>query len=177
WLQEYRFDGLRIDAAHAITERDWLVEMAGFVRERMEPDRLIHLVLENDDNTASLMTQGFDGQWNDDAHHILHHILTGETQGYYAAYAQEPTGKLARCLSDGFIYQGEASDAHAGRIRGEPSGHLPPTSFVCFLQNHDQIGNRALGERLISLCEPDLTALRAAVALQILMPQIPLLFM
>lgn len=177
WLREYRFDGLRLDAVHAITERDWLIDMARFVRSHIDPDRLIHLVLENDDNAASLMTQGFDGQWNDDGHHILHHILTGETQGYYAAYAEQPTSKLARFLADGFIYQGESSDAHAGRARGEPSSHLAPTSFVCFLQNHDQVGNRALGERLVSLCEPDLTALRAAVALQLLIPHIPLLFM
>jgi maltooligosyltrehalose trehalohydrolase len=177
WLREYRFDGLRLDAVHAISEKDWLLEMADFVRRHIEPGRHVHLVLENDDNAASLLSAGFEAQWNDDGHHVLHHLLTGESQGYYAAYADDPMCKLARCLADGFIYQGEPTVVRDGKPRGEPTAGLPPYAYVFFLQNHDQIGNRAFGERLISLCRAGPDALRAAAALQILAPHIPMLFM
>ncbi|PLC49264.1 malto-oligosyltrehalose trehalohydrolase [Pollutimonas subterranea] len=177
WLREYRFDGLRLDAVHAISDTDWLPEMARFVRQNLDPYRYVHLVLENDDNDASLLGQGFDAQWNDDAHHVLHVMLTGETQGYYSSYKDDPTGKLARCLAEGFIYQGEPSPWRNGQPRGEPSADLPPHAFVFFLQNHDQTGNRAMGERLISLCAGKTDALKAAVALQLLAPHIPMLFM
>jgi maltooligosyltrehalose trehalohydrolase len=179
WLDEFRFDGLRLDAVHAISEKDWLVEMAGRVRAAIPPERHVHLVLENDDNSARLLERSssrlFDAQWNDDMHHILHVMLTGEREGYYAGYNNQRAEKLARGLSEGFIYQGEASLYPGGRLRGEPSAQLPPTSFVFFLQNHDQVGNRAFGERLTTLAHPH--ALRAAMALQLLSPQIPLLFM
>ena len=178
WLKEYRFDGLRFDAVHAIVDKEeWLQELALRLREALPPGRMAHLVLENEDNTASLLRHGFDAQWNDDAHHVLHHLLTGETRGYYAAYEQRPTEKLARALAQGFIYQGEPSPAHGGRPRGELSYMLPPTAFVFFLQNHDQVGNRAQGERLARLCRDRPDALMAAVALQLLCPAIPLLFM
>jgi maltooligosyltrehalose trehalohydrolase len=177
WLREYRFDGLRLDAVHAIHDQDWLPEMASFVRAHVASGRYVHLVLENDNNSASLLQRGFDAQWNDDAHHVVHHLLTGETQGYYAAYEDEPAQRLARVLAEGFAYQGQPSITRAGKPRGEPSAMLPPTSFVFFLQNHDQIGNRAFGERLITLCGSDVRGLHAAVALQLLSPQIPLLFM
>jgi maltooligosyltrehalose trehalohydrolase len=179
WLTEFRFDGLRLDAVHAISEKDWLVEMAQRVRAAVPAGRHIHLVLENDDNSASLLARSpqrlFDAQWNDDMHHIMHVMLTGEREGYYAGYSGQAAEKLARGLSEGFIYQGEASLHPGGHRRGEPSAHLPPTSFVFFLQNHDQVGNRAFGERLTTLAHPH--ALRAAAALQLLSPQIPLLFM
>jgi len=175
WLHEYRFDGLRIDAAHAIGDDGWLRELAERVHESLEPQRHVHLVLENEHNTASLLQTHFDAQWNDDAHNTLHVLLTGEHEGYYRAYAERPIAKLARVLSEGFVYQGEPSPIHDGAARGEPSAHLPPTSFVMFLQNHDQVGNRALGERLRTLCAPQ--ALLAATALLLLSPQIPLLFM
>lgn len=175
WIMEYRFDGLRIDAAHAIGEQDWLVEMAQAVRAETEPGRHVHLVLEHDDNASSLLEQGFNAQWNDDAHHVLHVLLTGESDGYYRDYAQAPAEKLARCLAEGFVYQGEPSSHRNGQTRGEPSAGLPPTAFVSFLQNHDQIGNRAFGERLTTLAHP--AALRVAQALLLLSPQIPLLFM
>jgi maltooligosyltrehalose trehalohydrolase len=175
WLIEYRFDGLRFDAVHAITEADWLDEMAAKVRRTVEPGRQIHLVLENDDNTASHLVRDFDAQWNDDGHHVLHVLLTGEHEGYYADYADEPSARLARCLKEGFIYQGEPSPHRNGKTRGTPSAELPPTAFVLFLQNHDQIGNRAFGDRLTALA--DSKALEAAIALQLLCPQIPLLFM
>ncbi|RQH05676.1 malto-oligosyltrehalose trehalohydrolase [Paraburkholderia dinghuensis] len=176
WLTEYRFDGLRIDAAHAIGNAPWLRELSDHVHARIETGRHVHLVLENDRNAANLLETHFDAQWNDDAHHALHVLLTGENEGYYRSYAAHPIRKLARVLAEGFAYQGEASPAHAGQPRGEPSAHLPTSAFVVFLQNHDQIGNRAFGERLRKLCDDD-DALRAATALQLLTPQIPLLFM
>jgi maltooligosyltrehalose trehalohydrolase len=175
WLMEYRFDGLRFDAVHAISEPDWLDEMAATIRATVEKGRRVHLVLENDANIASHLRRDFDAQWNDDAHHVLHVLLTGETEGYYADYAEDRAGKLARSLAEGFVYQGEASRHRDGAPRGTPCADLPPTAFVLFLQNHDQIGNRALGERLAVLADP--AALEAAIVLQILAPHIPLMFM
>ncbi|MCD0505269.1 malto-oligosyltrehalose trehalohydrolase [Bordetella petrii] len=177
WLTEYRFDGLRLDAVHAIPEPGWLPEMADYVRSRVPASRRIHLVVENDDNRASLLRHGYDAQWNDDGHHVLHHLLTRESHGYYADYAQNPGGMLARCLAEGFVYQGQPTLRDAKRRRGEPSSDLSPTAFILFLQNHDQIGNRAFGERLRTLVGERTGALRAAIALQLLSPQIPLIFM
>lgn len=173
WLLEYRFDGLRLDAVHAIEDPDFLQELAATVREHIDPPRHVWLTLENEHNQASLLEQGFDAQWNDDGHNALHVLLTGETEAYYADFAEQPTEKLARCLSQGFAYQGHTN--RHGRARGEPSGHLPPSAFVLFLQNHDQIGNRAFGERLHQLTAPQ--ALHAATVLLLLSPMIPLLFM
>jgi maltooligosyltrehalose trehalohydrolase len=173
WLMEYRFDGLRFDAVHAIKEQDWVDEMAAAVRATVEPGRHVHLVLEHH-NDASHLEKDFNAQWNDDGHNVLHVLLTGEDGGYYLDYADRPAEKLARCLAEGFIYQGEQSQ-YLAAPRGMPSGHLPPTAFVLFLQNHDQIGNRAFGDRLAALTEP--AALEAAIALLLLGPQIPLLFM
>ena len=175
WLMEYRFDGLRLDAVHALTERDWLPEMAAAVRTAVEPGRHVHLVLENENNDAALLEHGFDAQWNDDAHHVMHLLLTGERDGYYADFADDPTGGLARWLRDGFVFQGQPCRHRDNAPRGQPSGHLPTTAFVNCLQNHDQIGNRAMGERLSMLARPE--ALRAATALLLLTPQIPMLFM
>ncbi|MGR3909037.1 malto-oligosyltrehalose trehalohydrolase [Burkholderia sp. SR8] len=176
WLDEFRFDGLRIDAAHAIDDDAWLRELAHRVRAYAGDARHVHLVLENERNSASLLgPDGFDAQWNDDFHNSTHVLLTGEREGYYRAYADAPLRHLARTLGEGFAYQGEPSPLHGGAPRGEPSTHLPPTAFVTFLQNHDQIGNRAFGERLRALANDD--AVRAATALMLLAPQIPLLFM
>jgi maltooligosyltrehalose trehalohydrolase len=175
WLMEYRFDGLRLDAVHAIPEPGWLDEMAATVRATVEPGRHVHLVLEHDGNVASHLHQQFDAQWNDDGHHVLHVLLTGEIEGYYADYKDDPATGLARCLAEGFVYQGQPSPHRDGQPRGTPSQGLSPTAFVLFLQNHDQVGNRAFGERLTALAAP--AALEAAIALQILCPQIPLLFM
>jgi maltooligosyltrehalose trehalohydrolase len=174
WLQEYRFDGLRFDAVHAFHDRDFLVEMGRSVRKAIESDRYVHLVLENDDNDAEALRQGFDAQWSDDGHHALHILLTGERVGYYADYP-DPAAALVRVLKEGFAYQGEASGHRGGERRGSASGDLPPTAFVLFLQNHDQVGNRAFGERLTVLANP--AALAAATLLMLLSPQIPLLFM
>jgi len=146
WLMEYRFDGLRFDAVH-----------------------------EHDGNVAEHLRRDFDAQWNDDGHHVLHVMLTGEKEGYYGDYADRPVERLARSLREGFVYQGDSSRHRNGEARGTPSADLPPTAFVLFLQNHDQIGNRAFGDRLTASVEP--RALEAAIALQLLCPQIPLLFM
>lgn len=173
WLMEYRFDGLRLDAVHAIEDPDFLQELAQRVRDQTRPGRNVWLNLENEHNQASLLEQGFDAQWNDDGHNALHVLLTGETDAYYEDYAENPTEQLARCLSEGFVFQGHIN--RHGEARGEPSGHLPPSSFVLFLQNHDQIGNRAFGERLHQLAPTD--ALKAATALLLLSPMIPLMFM
>jgi maltooligosyltrehalose trehalohydrolase len=113
-------------------------------------------------------------QWNDDFHHALHVLLTNERDGYYIDYADEPMHHLGRVLTEGFAYQGERS-RFSGEPRGESSAHLPPSAFVAFLQNHDQVGNRAFGERLARLVE--LERLRAAAAVLLLSPQIPMMFM
>jgi malto-oligosyltrehalose trehalohydrolase len=186
WLRHYRFDGLRLDAVHAIVEPadpPVLHRLSRAVGElAAETGRKIHLVLENDDNCASLLDPRTDppqgkyrAQWNDDYHHAWHVLLTGETNGYYRDYEKAPRGHLARVLSSGFAYQGEMSAHRDGRLRGEASGALPPTAFVDFLQNHDQIGNRALGDRLSTLA--DEAALTAALAITLLAPMQPLLFM
>ncbi|ANI14939.1 malto-oligosyltrehalose trehalohydrolase [Pseudomonas citronellolis] len=172
WVRDYRVDGLRLDAVHAIADKDFLVELAGRARAAAQ-GRHLHLVLENEDNQASLLRKGFDAQWNDDLHHVLHHLLTGEREGYYADYAEATTAKLCACLGEGFVFQGQRD--HRGRARGEPSAGLPPLAFVAFLQNHDQVGNRALGERLVALSRPE--RLRVAVALVLLAPMVPMLFM
>lgn len=175
WLRDYRIDGLRFDAVHAIENDDFLDRMAGEIRAAL-PERHVHLVLENEKNDADRLRAGcYDAQWNDDFHNVLHVLLTGETSAYYGDFADRPAERLARCLKEGFIYQGEGSPNHDGRPRGKPSGNLPSTAFVAFLQNHDQVGNRAMGERLIRLTDKD--RLRAATALLLLGPQIPLLFM
>lgn len=173
WLQDYRFDGLRFDAVHAIEDPTFLQDLAEHVRETIPSERHVWLTLENEFNEAGRMDQGYDAQWNDDGHNTLHVLLTGETDAYYTDFAEKPTQKLARLLGEGFVYQGEST--RHGHARGEPSGHLPPTSFVLFLQNHDQIGNRAFGERLVQLSPPP--ALQAATALLLLSPMIPLMFM
>jgi malto-oligosyltrehalose trehalohydrolase len=173
WLMEYRFDGLRFDAVHAIEDQDWVDEMAAAVRATVEPGRQVHLVLEHH-NDAGHLAKDCDAQWNDDGHNALHVLLTGEDGGYYRDYADQPAEKLARVLAEGWAYQGEASH-YQGGPRGTPSEHLPPTAHVLFLQNHDQTGNRAFGERLTVLADPE--ALEAAIALVLLSPQIPLIFM
>jgi maltooligosyltrehalose trehalohydrolase len=174
WLFEIGFDGLRFDAVHAIVDSGWLDELAADLR-REAGERHIHLVMENDDNVASHLRGCFDAQWNDDFHHALHVLLTGETHAYYRDYADGSAQLLGRALCEGFIYQGQPSANRGGEPRGEPSSDLAPTAFINFLQNHDQIGNRAFGERLTVLAQPQ--ALKAAVALLLLAPSIPLIFM
>jgi malto-oligosyltrehalose trehalohydrolase len=186
WLGEYRFDGLRLDAVHSIAELgevSLLHDLSVAVGELgAKTGRHIHLVLENDDNRVSILDPGQDpprgkyrAQWNDDYHHAWHVWLTGEAQGYYRDYQRSPLRDIARSLASGFVYQGETSAHRDGRPRGEASGGLAPTAFVNFLQNHDQIGNRPLGDRLENLVSKD--AIEAALAITLLAPPIPMLFM
>jgi maltooligosyltrehalose trehalohydrolase len=189
WLSDYHFDGLRLDAVHAIIDdspQHFLMELAEIVRASIAPERHVHLILENDDNQARYLqripqaaqrceTRTYNAQWNDDIHHALHVLITGERDGYYSDYSDHPLDRLGRCLVEGFAYQGEVSLFRNGQARGEPTAGLPPTAFVSFLQNHDQIGNRAYGERIITLA--DQRAVRAAAAILLLAPSPPLLFM
>jgi maltooligosyl trehalose hydrolase (EC 3.2.1.141) len=105
----------------------------------------------------------YDAQWDDDYHHCWHVLLTGEDEGYYGDFAYDTVALLGRCLAEGFAYQGDYSE-NLKRVRGEKTKCLPPQAFVAFLQNHDQIGNRAQGERLTSLADPErLRLARAAL--------------
>jgi len=174
WLTEYHFDGLRLDAVHEISDPSWIDELAETVHRTVGTERHVHLVVENERNDTRHMAHGIDAQWNDDGHHAFHVLLTGESNGYYQDYSAAGASALARVLADGFFFQGQVS-SHRGRPRGTPSGNLPPSAFVLFLQNHDQIGNRPFGERLSVLAEP--AAFEAAIAVQMLCPQIPMLFM
>ncbi len=182
WLRDYRIDGLRLDAVHAIYDQGpvhFVDELAGAVADWEErAGRRTFLVAETHLNDPAVVTEkaaggmGLDGLWNDDFHHAVHAILTGERRGYYADYGSRDD--LIAAMADGFAYAGRPS-AFFGHVRGSCAAHLPADRFVNCLQNHDQVGNRARGERLVSLVGP--RAGRVAAALLLLSPGSPLLFM
>jgi malto-oligosyltrehalose trehalohydrolase len=184
WLHEFNIDGLRFDAVHAIlddSDRHILLELAERIHAASRHDRPRHLILENDNNEAWPLRRedgqlrSYAAQWNDDLHHALHVLASGETGGYYEDYADAPVARLGRALAEGFAYQGEVSVHRDGARRGERSADLPPTAFVSFIQNHDQVGNNAFGRRLAKVSPPELLKLVSAIYL--LAPQIPMLFM
>jgi len=180
WINEFHLDGLRFDAVHAIIDdgpKHLLDEMAE--RLRASTMRPLHLLLENEENDPKRLRREngapvhYTAQWNDDVHHVLHVAATHEKTGYYADY-EGKTDLLGRALAEGFAYQGEMMP-YRGEPRGEPSADLPPGAFVAFIQNHDQVGNRAFGDRLSSVASAE--AMRALAALYLLLPQAPMIFM
>ncbi|MFT4054947.1 MAG: malto-oligosyltrehalose trehalohydrolase [Novosphingobium sp.] len=180
WLEEYRLDGLRLDAVHAIedhSELHFLDELASRIRAK-DRGRPVHLVTEDERNLARYFTADapYDGTWNDDWHHAVHCLLTGEDESYYAPFAVDPVADIATALADGYVEQGQPRENGDETPRGEPSGHLPRTAFINFLGNHDQVGNRAQGERLHHLVT-DRHAYRVMTALTLLTPFTPMLFM
>ncbi|MHA6346982.1 malto-oligosyltrehalose trehalohydrolase [Roseivivax sp. CAU 1761] len=178
WLRDYGADGLRLDAVHQIGapgETEFLTDLAAHVAG-LELGREVHLVTEDERNLVSYVDADsvLRAQWNDDYHHAVHCLLTGEAQSYYAPFAADPFGDLVQALGEGQVDQGQARPAGA-EPRGEPSAHLSPLHFVNANQTHDQIGNRALGERLIALSDAE--TMRVLHALLLLSPYIPMLFM
>ena len=184
WIGEYMIDGLRFDAIDQILDQGashLLDELALELRQRF-PGRHVHLATEDDRNMVRHIERDangavilFDAEWNDDFHHAAHVIATGEEEGYYGDYVSNRLQQLGRALSEGFIFQGEPSKFRDSQPRGAASGHLPPSAFIHFLQNHDQIGNRAFGDRLADLAAPRIV--EALTAILLLSPQIPLIFM
>ncbi|CAH0343410.1 1,4-alpha-glucan branching enzyme GlgB [Rhizobium sp. CECT 9324] len=174
WLEEFRLDGLRFDAVNEIKDPSSthiLEELSTTVR-RVLADRHIHLITENPPNGTDLLSQElFVADWNDSFHHVVHVIATGEDTGLYEEFKHAPFDKLRKILSEGYLEPGEP-------IVSEflpPSACLAPTAFVHFLQNHDQVGNRALGDRLHTSI--DETLHRVLTSMLLLSPQVPLLFM
>ncbi|MGR4870184.1 malto-oligosyltrehalose trehalohydrolase [Variovorax sp. LARHSF232] len=185
WIEEFRFDGLRMDAVHAIRDDaspDIVQEICSALQAGPGRERQVHVVLENDRNEARRLARdgqarplAASAQWNDDLHHAAHVLLTGETDGYFLDFAQAPLAYFALALARGFVYVGQPSAFRDGQARGEACDGLPLDAFVSYLQTHDQVGNRALGERIDALADPPLV--QAARACVLLSPHVPMLFM
>lgn len=182
WLREFHLDGLRLDATHAIFDHSptpLLAEIADAIHAEIGSRRRVYLFAEDERNDVALIRprsaggMGFDGIWADDFHHATHTLLTGEREGYYVDYDGSAQA-LARTIDDGLLYQGQQS-AFRGSPRGTKVADEPATSFVFCIENHDQVGNRAFGERLNHLVDRDEYAV--ASTLLLLAPEIPLLFM
>jgi maltooligosyltrehalose trehalohydrolase len=181
WLKDYEFDGLRLDAVHAIFsfEAVHLLEDLSHAVKLLSQElgRPLVLIAESDLNDPRLVHAvsrggyGLDAHWSDDFHHALHRYFTGETDGYYADF--QGLRDVATALRDGYVYQGQYSP-HRGRGHGRPPRGVAPHQLIVSAQNHDQIGNRAQGERLSGLLE--LAPLKAIAALTLLSPFVPLLF-
>jgi len=182
WLEDYHCDGLRIDAVHAIVDTSachLLEELAVRVGEKAAVlGRRLFLIAESDLNDPRVVREraaggyGIDAQWSDDLHHSLHAMLTGERGGYYADFGS--LAQLAYALGNVFVYDGRFSPFR-GRRHGRPPTGLPGWRFLGYLQDHDQVGNRALGERSSALMSTG--RLRVAAALVLLSPFVPMLFM
>jgi maltooligosyltrehalose trehalohydrolase len=181
WVEQFHMDGLRLDAVQAVFDdspEHILDELARRVRDAT-PGRLVHLTLENDNNDARWLSQAqgakYEAQWNDDFHHVMRVLVAQRRDGYYVDYTDAPLRRLGLALTEGFSYQGEASKHRPGLHRGTPSAQLPPTAFINFLQNHDQVGNTPFGQRLTALAPA--AAVRLGTAILLLAPGIPMLFM
>lgn len=181
WLRDYHLDGLRIDAAHAIVDTSAVHVLEQLADEvdalEAELGRHLTLIAESDLNDPRLLRSreaggyGLDAQWADDFHHALHAVLTGERDGYYADFGS--LADLAKALEAAFVYDGRYS-VFRRRRHGRPAVGLPGHRFVVCLQNHDQVGNRARGERVSHLVE--IERLKVGTALLLTAPFIPLLF-
>lgn len=182
WVREFHIDAFRLDAAHAIFDnsaRPFLAELAEAVhREASRLNGRVYVIAESNLNDARVITGadsggiGLDAQWNDDFHHAAHALLTGERSGYYADFGA--ASQLAKAFTEGFVLTGQYSHYRCRR-HGDSSRAIPAERFVVFLQNHDQVGNRLLGNRLTTLVSFE--ALKLAAALTLLSPFVPLLFM
>jgi maltooligosyltrehalose trehalohydrolase len=174
WLTEFRFDGLRLDATHAITDpspRHILKEIADTAHS-LQPRKVV--IAEDERNDPDLIQgNNMDGVWADDFHHVAHVTLTGEDDGYYASYRPGAEG-LADTIRKGWLFEGEVYPA-TGKQRGKPAASVPADAFVYCLQNHDQVGNRALGDRLSS--HPNQAGYAAFSTVLLFLPMTPLLFM